>query len=63
MTQNNEALESAIAGTLETLGEDGTVYRNGVTSAIILLEDRIVTVNADGSTYEAALGEWNLIQE
>lgn len=63
MTKSNEALETAITTVLETLDGEGTVYRNGETSATILLEDRIVTVNADGSSYEATLGEWSLLQD
>jgi len=57
MSANNEVLDKAVAGVLETLDGEGNVYRNGNTSAIILLEERILTVNEDGSVYECPLGE------
>lgn len=63
MTQKNSPLEEAIAGTMATLDGEGAIYRRGDASAIILLEDRILTINANGVVYEVALGEWNALSE
>lgn len=61
MNRKQTELDELIAGVLAGLEGEGTVYRNGESSAIILLEDRIVTVSVDGTIAEASLAEWNTL--
>ncbi len=55
-------LEEMISKELDKLG-DGAVYYNGTTSALILTDDKIIGVRADGTVTVATGHEWETVTD
>lgn len=54
-------LEDLIAKELNKLDGDGVVYYNGTSSALILTDDKIIGVRADGTVTVATGHEWETV--
>ena len=55
-------LEELIVRELNKLDGDGVVYYNGDTSALILTDDKIIGVRADGTVTVATGHEWETFE-
>lgn len=56
-------LNELIEKELDKLDGDGVVYYNGTTSALILADDKIIGVRADGTITVATGHEWETLPE
>lgn len=61
MTTKLENLNRYVDKALAIAGEDGVVYYNGDSSALILLDDGVIGVNHDGSISRGQIWEWDTL--
>lgn len=61
MATQLENLKRNVEKALAVAGEDGVVYYNGDSSALILLDDGVIGVTHDGSISRGQVWEWDTL--